>query len=260
MLLRSEPDRRIAIPQPSHAGLAGQLAAAWGNADFPAPRPRREVVLAAALHDIGWTAWERAPTRDPATGWPQQFGQVSPLIHVDLWRDGVATTRLFGRYVALLVSRHADTIYGRHFDPDGATDAERKAVRDLLDEQHALQRGWMASLRDDSACGDLASEDAVERNRLHVAAVDELSLRLCWGVQAPCTVADVPAAGARRVALSLRPAGRTVAVAPWPFAPGPLRLTAEGSALTRPFDTDEALRRGLAEAPTVTVAVDLVPG
>lgn len=260
MLLRSEPDRRIAIPQLSHAGLAGQLAAAWGNADFPAPRPRRDVVLAAALHDIGWTAWERAPTRDFATGWPRQFGQVSPLIHVNLWRDGVATARLFGRYVALLVSRHADTVYGRHFKPDGATPAERKAVRDLLDEQHALQRGWIASLRDDPDYGDLASEETVERNRLHIAAVDELSLRLCWGVQELCTMADVPAAGARRVDLSLKRAGRAVAVAPWPFAAGQLRVTAEGSALTQPFDTDEALRRGLAEAPAVTVAVDLVPG
>ena len=39
MLLRREAHRRIAIPQPAHAGLSGQLAAAWGNAEFAAPLP-----------------------------------------------------------------------------------------------------------------------------------------------------------------------------------------------------------------------------
>lgn len=257
MLLRREAHRRIAIPQPAHAAMAGQLAAAWGNAAFAAPRP--EAVLASALHDIGWSAWERAPTRDPATGWPRQFPQVSKLIHVDLWRDGVAAARLFGRWPALLVSLHADTIYSRHYDPDAASPEEREAVRALLDEQHALQAGLKASLRADPAAGD-ASDGGVERARLFVAAMDEISLALCWGVDRPRAVAEVPAGAGGFAALALRPAGGAVAVSPWPFAAPRLRVTADGRALDAPFASDAALRRGLDGAPAVAVAVELVPG
>lgn len=260
MLLRREPERRIAVPQPSHAWVAGQLAAAWGNADFERPAPRDDVILAATLHDIGWAAWERAPTRDPATGWPRQFPQVSPLVHVDLWREGVAALRLFGRYPALLVSRHADTIYSRHFDPKGATAEERAAVRIFLDEQHAMQRDLMASLRSDPLYGALASEEAVERNRLLVAAVDALSLKLCWGVDEPSEVADVPAGPGGNRTVTLRRAGAAVTLSPWPFGAERLRLTVEGKALTEPSPSDEALARALAGAPAVALAFDLVPG
>lgn len=257
MLLRREAHHRIAIPQPSHAGLAGQLAAAWGNAGFEAPRP--DTVLAAALHDVGWAAWERAPTRDPATGWPREFGQVSKLIHVDLWRAGVATARHFGRWPALLVSRHADTIYARHYDPECASKEERDAVRAFLDEQHALQADLLATLRADPEGGD-ASDEAVERARLFVATVDELSLKLCWGFAGRSEVGEVPAGPGRLVTLSLRPEGGAVAVDPWPFGVPRLRVTADGRALTTPFASDDALRAGLAAAPAITVAIDLVPG
>jgi hypothetical protein len=51
----------IAIPQPSHAWLYGQMARAWGNAHFTAPAPHEEVCLAAKQHDIGWLSSEIAP-------------------------------------------------------------------------------------------------------------------------------------------------------------------------------------------------------
>ncbi|WP_237481119.1 DUF3891 family protein [Lichenibacterium dinghuense] len=257
MLLRREAHRRIAIPQPAHAGLSGQLAAAWGNAEFAAPRP--EAVLAAALHDIGWAAWERAPTRDPETGWPRQFPDVSKLIHVGLWRDGVATARLYGRWPALLVSLHADTIYSRHYDPRVASAEEREAVSALLDDQHALQAELIASLRADPAAGD-ASDEAVEAARLFVAAVDELSLVLCWGLDGPRDVCEVPSRSGRTATLTVAPAGDAVAVAPWPFAARRLAVAADGKALTAPFPSDDALRRGLRDAPAVTLSAVLVPG
>lgn len=259
MLLRREPDRRVAIPQPSHSALAGQLAAAWGNADVAPPEPAGEIALAASLHDIGWAAWEAEPTRDPETGWPRQFMQVSPLVHVDLWRAGVARARLFGRYVALLVSKHADTIYTRHFDAAAAGEPEREAVRRFLDEQHDIQRALVDSLQADPVTRDSARDDRIEHNRLLVAALDAMSLMLCWGVAEDATVAEVPVAPGRTATLSLRQAGGAVSVDPWPFAARRLRVRVDGKALTAPFPSDAALRRGLAEAPAVGIAVDLVP-
>lgn len=262
MLLRREPARRIAIPQPSHAWVSGQLAVVWGNGRFARPEPFADVCLAAALHDIGWTNWEQAPTRDPESGWPREFPQVSPLVHVDLWRDGVSRARLFGRYPALLVSRHADTIYSRHFDWDTAQADVAAAVRAFLEEQHGLQRSLAASLRADPVYADAASDGTVETNRLLIAAVDALSLKLCWGVSEAFEIAQVPVASGEICALSVRPgpAVGIVLVAPWPFGPERLTVTADGLALEEPFASDEALRHGLERAKPVAVSTTLLPG
>jgi Protein of unknown function (DUF3891) len=65
MLLRKDGPSVIAIPQPSHAWLSGQMARAWGHAHFTAPAPHEEVCLAAEQHDIGWQSWEEMPALVP---------------------------------------------------------------------------------------------------------------------------------------------------------------------------------------------------
>ena len=59
MLLVDHPDGKVAVAQPSHAWISGQLARAWGG-DM---QPREEVCLAAEQHDIAWLEWERDPQR-----------------------------------------------------------------------------------------------------------------------------------------------------------------------------------------------------
>ena len=102
MLLRKDKEGVVAIPQPSHAWLSGQLARAWGNSDFAAPAPNEEVCIAAEQHDIGWLQWERRPALDPGTGLPQEFFRLQPKKHIALWREGVARACAFGRYPAHL--------------------------------------------------------------------------------------------------------------------------------------------------------------
>jgi Protein of unknown function (DUF3891) len=112
MLLRKDGLDVIAIPQPSHAWLSGQIAHAWGNERFAAPMPYDEVCLAAGLHDIGWLDWEMRPALDAGTGLPHEFfrPRLKAKLHIALWRERVRRARVFGRYPALLVSFHADTI------------------------------------------------------------------------------------------------------------------------------------------------------
>jgi|GEM_PF-5530565 len=66
MLLRRDGLDVIAIPQPSHAWLSGQIARDWGNEHFAAPTPYDEVCLAAGQHDIGWLDWAMTPALDVA--------------------------------------------------------------------------------------------------------------------------------------------------------------------------------------------------
>lgn len=141
MLLRKDGPGVIAIPQPSHAWLSGQLARAWGNERFAEPDPHEDLCLAAEQHDIGWHSWEMAPALDLETGLPQEFSKVPSKAHIALWRDGVRRATSFGCYPALLVSLHADTIYARYFDFNKATQEDAEAVREFLENSIVSRLG-----------------------------------------------------------------------------------------------------------------------
>ena len=175
MLLRKDGLEVIAIPQPSHAWLSGQMARAWGNEHFAAPTPYDEVCLAAEQHDIGWLDWEMRPALDAGTGLPQEFFRVPSMAHIALWREGVRRACIFGRYPALLISLHADTIYARYFDFAKASVENAEAVRAFLDEQHRFQARTTASMRADPKLAEQASPDTIEHNRLLIAALDRKS-------------------------------------------------------------------------------------
>jgi hypothetical protein len=259
MLLREDGEAVIAIPQPSHSWLSGQLARAWGNDRFAQPSPFEEVCLAAEQHDIGWLTWEAEPTLDPASGRPRTFMQVGPETHTALWRDGVRRAGIYGRFAALLVSLHADTIYSRFFRFDKAPPEEARLVRAFLDEQHAFQQATIASLLADPLTAADAAPEVIERNRLTIAALDWVSLHLCWGVKEEVRVPEVPVAGRERIEMRLRPgaARDEVIVEPWPFGPQRLAVRAEGKRLSERYTDDEALRAALKVAEPVPVRATL---
>jgi Protein of unknown function (DUF3891) len=258
MLLRKEEGSVIAIPQPSHAWLSGQLARAWGNERFAAPVPKEDVCLAAEQHDIGWLGWEKRPALDSETGLPQEFFRLPPRRHVALWREGVRRARAFGRYPALLVSLHADTIYTRHFDFGKASPEIAKAVRAFLEGQRRFQVRTATSLRKDPQTCNHASPETIEYNRLLIAALDKMSLDICWGVKTEVTITEVPKARGQRVDLRLSPdAGETLVLDPWPFREPRIGLRAEGKRLTGRFSSQGDLNRALAKARSIMVTAEL---
>ena len=78
MLYRLEKQGRIAITQPMHAWLAGQLARAWGNERFGEAAPWEEVRLGEEQHDmtLATQRGSRAPTLNPQTGLPYSFVEM----------------------------------------------------------------------------------------------------------------------------------------------------------------------------------------
>ncbi|MGH6841276.1 MAG: DUF3891 family protein [Methylocella sp.] len=230
MLLRKDGLDVIAIPQPSHAWLSGQMARVWGNEHFAAPAPYDEVCLAAGQHDIGWLDWEMAPALDARTGLPQEFSKVPPAMHTALWREGVRHARAFGRYPALLVSLHANTIYARHFDFAKASPENAQTVRAFLDEQHCFQAWTAASLRADPKLAEQASPETLEHNRLLIAALDWMSLVICWGVNPQCTNGGGPNDRPPYAAPRRRPGHRSLA-----FPDSQRRGSRRGQASARPI-------------------------
>ena len=113
MLLRPDGDGVIAIGQPAHAWLSGQLARAWGNERFGAVEPWEEVCLAAEQHDVGMAEWERRPTFNPRTGLPRSFMELELDEHLEIWWRAAPLVLPQSRYAAVLVSMHGTALYER---------------------------------------------------------------------------------------------------------------------------------------------------
>jgi Protein of unknown function (DUF3891) len=245
MLLRPDRGAVVAIGQPAHAWISGQLARAWGNERFGRLDPRDEVCLAAEQHDAGMAAWDAAPTLNPDTGLPHSFMEMPLETHVELWGRAWELVLPQSRYAALLVSMHGSALY-RMRDLGKLGDAQADLVRGYLDDQAAVQQ----RLR--------APDDAdVERNQRLVWTWDAFSLALCldW---APHTLRAVPAAGGE-VDVELTPAGpATVRVDPWPFASERVSVRCDGRRLRGRFGDEDEMRAALAAAPWAALRFELV--
>lgn len=267
MLFRDGPDGSIAISQPSHAWLSGQIMRAWGNAAFGPVAPYEDVCLAAEQHDIGWLMWEQAPTLNPATGRPHSFRELSVAAHTAIWRHGTELALAFGRYPALLVSLHGTGLYA-NFAGDAADAA---IVGDFLDGQLAIQRRLREGLGTDPRLGGFADPASIERNRGLVRAADRMSIAICTGLRDMAVRSDDPRVAVVRAVptadgeteIRLRAIGgdlTRIAVSPWPFATAAVEVTCEGVLLPpHRFDSESEMRTGLRNAAKVVLAAELTP-
>jgi hypothetical protein len=260
MVIHEEEDGVVAVGQPSHAWLSGQLARAWGNGRFGAVWPWEEVCLAAEQHDVGMAEWDVEPELDPASGHPRSFMAMALETHLELWSAAPGRVRTQSRYAALLVCMHGAALYEQR---DLAALAPERAglVRSYLDRQRTLAGELLAELRSDPHTAAAAAADVVARNARLVWTWDSLSLALLldW---APHEVEQVPTAG-DPVTLRVRDAtgapGRLV-LEPWPFSAERVIVHCEGRRLDDRFDDEEAMQAALARAPWTTLRYELVPG
>lgn len=245
MLLRRDGDDVIAIGQPAHAWLSGQLARAWGNERFGAVEPWEEVCLAAEQHDLGMADWERRPTLNPESGLPRSFMELPLDDHLEIWWSAAPLVLSQSPYAALLVSMHGTALFERR-DLARLSPADVDRVRAFLDGQRELQEALLAGLRVDPR--------TVRRNQRLVWTWDSLSLGLLLG-WAPFTLSAVPAAGGE-VDVEVGVFG----LEPWPFRERVVALRCEGRRLTGRFDDEAAMRAALEAAPWQTIEIELSAG
>ena len=253
MILREDGDAVIAIGQPAHAWLSGQLARAWGNERFPAPEPREEVCLAAEQHDLGMAAWDAEPRLNPETGRPTSFMEMPTEVHLELWTRAPRLALVQCRYAALLVSLHGTLLY-EYRDWSRAPEETQRAVEAYRRDQRDLQDELVRSLAADPRYAPYVEPEALERNRRLVGAWDAISLMLCMR-RLPYTI-DRPECLELSAASS---DGARARLDPWPFRGETLTVRCEGRRLEGRFQTDEELREALAEAPWRTLDIELVP-
>ncbi|MGI8689843.1 MAG: DUF3891 family protein [Thermomicrobiales bacterium] len=259
MLHREDPDGLIVITQPMHAWIAAQLARHWGNAAFGAFAPWEEVCLGAEQHDIGMSAWDRAPTLNPETGRPYHFRNMPVREHVRCWTEAARLALVQGRYPALLTSLHGTGLYERYHDWTRDTPEEAKAARAYLNDEYAFQEWLLDTLRSDPVYAPYATPEAIARNRRLVSAWDRLSLALCHGVHEPTAIPDVPTAESE-TSLTLAPVHDdplNVTVDPWPFHAYTVSLVCEGRRLSQTFTNEAEMHAALAAAPWTTIVTHL---
>jgi hypothetical protein len=248
MLFRNDPGPSLAISQPAHAWLSGQLLRAWAE---PLPEP---LLMAAEQHDIGWLDWETAPSFDPATGRPHLFRAVGAAIHAPMWARGVERALgAWGRRVALLVSRHGSVIYTRFTDRHRMSEADFAGASRYLETQAVLQDGWARALGLDEAT--LAHDTGF------VALSDTLSLALCGELATPLTLEAPDRTGGTRP-IRLDRTGERFSLHPWPFRTEAVTVELEARPLPASGRFPDAAAMGTwhSSPERVALRVELVPG
>jgi len=257
MLHRTDEQGIIAISQPAHAWVSGQLAKAWDSSMLVPVT--EEVCLAAELHDVGFLQWERHPTLNPATGLPHTFMDMPREMHFEIWTTSIQQMLRFGRYPALLVSMHFTSLARRN-EREG-TPAEKTALGQFLEQQEALQTTLRTSLSNDAYYGPTSTGDILRRNQTLVSPWDWMSLLLCHCLAEPKVIAEIPGALGHR-SLTLTPLDRNgsrIAVGPWPFRPESVALVCEGRRLLQRYENEVQMRQAFRAAAPVVIHIELVP-
>jgi Protein of unknown function (DUF3891) len=256
MLHRADEEGMIAISQPAHSWVAGQLARHWGHGDFLSVP--EEVCLASEQHDIGYLEWERNPTLNAETGLPHTFLEMPRDLRLEIWTKGIQEMLRFGRYPALLVSMHYTWLANRN--QRECPPEEQKWVDEFLERQDALQITLQTSLNNDFYYEPVSSPEILRRNQQLVSRWDWMSLLLCHRLTKPAEIPEIPASFGHGK-LTLTPesaAGSPVRVSPWPFRSETVGIVCEGRRLLKTYRDQAHLREAIRAAAPVTLVIELV--
>jgi hypothetical protein len=117
MIVRETPTHFICVTQHDHAQLSGWLAAHWGNEDLLVlsgePQHLRSLLLAAALHDLGWIPLDQSPHWNEKDRRPYSFMDEPLARKIPQYHAGVDFITAADPYAGLLCSMH----YASFFPP-----------------------------------------------------------------------------------------------------------------------------------------------
>jgi hypothetical protein len=248
------------IRHPDHARLAGDFAAAWGNALFRRPEPRNRVLYGIAAHDDGWAERDAHPTitrqGKPSAFSKELVGKYSAFEEIDI-ADYLAVrdraVRLIASkdpYAGLLILMHTYNLLTERADrssigPDGL------ALLDaFLERQRGYKRELLSAIAADITMAPLekSEETILEHFRL-LQACDNLSLLSCVAyAEEGHLLHPLPLNDGSTAEVKVFPIGaRQFRVAPWPFAEGELTFRfparhVEGDVFRSSAELEEAYR------------------
>ena len=229
------------ITHPDHARLAGEFAAAWGNAQFRSPEPRARVLKGIACHDDGWAVRDSHPstTRE---GKPSAFsielvGKYSAFEEIDLEEYLAVRDRAVriiagdDPYAGLLISMHTYNLLTAHADRSTIAPDGLKLLDSFLDRQRAYQCALLTDIaEDESLVWPQMSHETIQEHFRLLQACDNLSLLACvaFGSHASLLHPLPQKDGGTSEVMVESLAPRHFRLTPWPFAAADLTFTIPG--------------------------------
>jgi hypothetical protein len=259
------------ITHPDHAHLAGDFAAAWGNARFRRPEPRSRVLKGIACHDNGWAARDAHPSIT-SQGKPSAFstelvGKYSAFEEIDFEeylavRDrAVRIVAEDDPYAALLISMHTDNLLTAHADRSTIAPQGLMLLDSFLSRLQGYQDELRAAIARDPSLAEVekTEQTILEHFRL-LQACDNLSLLTCVAFTSPAHLLHpLPLNDAGTAEVNVLPIGpRHFRLAPWPFAEAELSFSFPARHVTgKLFPDSHSLESAFNEAPVDRLTVTL---
>jgi hypothetical protein len=218
----------IIICNVDHAVAAGQLAEAFGNAQFAMAVPQGLMEFVARHHEEGWRPVDASPRRNPATGLPYHLSDTPADL---LIQKSIASPDFNERHhpwCGLLSSMHSWGLYHRRYGISDAISIEQRppehaaAIAQMLDGELLRQERLKARLRSDPATAPWVEDAALMPAYKLLEFFDTLAL--WWqlthpDLRQPARFTHVPAAVSEDVIVDVVPTGRHSArLTPYPFA------------------------------------------
>jgi len=257
-MIRAETETHwLLVTHPDHAHLAGQVADAWGNAEFARPEPFAPIRYATYHHDDGWLARDAKPSLTPA-GIPEAFtrdlvGAYSAFEEIDLPSylavRGAATAAVAAQdpTAGIIVSMHTVNLLTEQADESTIQPEHRAAHAAFV----AAQRAWQTT--EGERLG--LNLSALQRGFEFLQACDNLSLIACSGFAQPRPLRHRhPDRTGQLREIQCQPQNPTTwKLDPWPLAADTLELTVSVRRLPKDSFTDEAsYRSAFTAAPIKT--------
>ncbi len=218
------------ITHPDHARLAGEFAAAWGNAEFRKPEPCERVLRGISRHDDGWGARDAHPsiTREgkPSAFSTELVGKYSAFEEIDLEEYLAVRERAVciiadeDPHAGLLISMHTYNLLTAHTDRSTIAPLGLKMPDSFLDRQREYHGELHEAIAADASVTALekAERTILEHFRL-LQACDNLSLLTCVAFSLPAHLLHaLPLNDGGAAGVKVMPVGpRHFCLTPWPF-------------------------------------------
>jgi hypothetical protein len=259
------------ITHPDHARLAGDFAAAWGNAQFRRPEPRSRVLKGIACHDDGWVARDAHPciTRQgkPSAFSTELVGKYSAFEEIDLEEylavrdNAVRIVAEDDPYAGLLISMHTYDLLTAHADRSTIAPEGLVLLDSFLSRQKHYQDELIARIARDPSLteAEKAEQTILEHFRL-LQACDNLSLLTCVAFSSPAHLLHpLPLNNGGTAEVKVLPIGpRHFNLSPWPFAEKELRFAFPARQVTgMSFPDSQSLESAFNAAPVDQLTVTL---
>ena len=259
------------ITHPDHAHLAGDFAAAWGNAQFRRPEPRVRVLKGIACHDDGWAARDAHPCithqGKPSAFSRELVGKYSAFEEIDLEeylavRD--RAVRIIAEedpYAGLLISKHTYNLLTAHAGRSTIAPEGLVLLDSFLSRQQEYQDELRSAIASDASLteAEKAEQTILEHFRL-LQACDNLSLLACVAFASPAHLLHpLPLNGGGTAEVKVLPIGpRHFNLSPWPFADAELSFTFPARHVTAMvFPNSHSLEAAFNAAPIDRLTVTL---